>query len=155
MKALTIWQPWASLIMLGAKAFEFRHWDYRSRYSEIEGKTIVIHAGARAIKADEIDDILARIEDGTSALDAAIAVPLLTRIKGAYKCKGVVEIGAGLGTATIGRPRRVGDIFRGVMDSDRLDHSVYGWPLSNILPFTAPLECRGAQGFWNWPYAVR
>jgi len=24
MKALTIWQPWASLIMIGAKPFEFR-----------------------------------------------------------------------------------------------------------------------------------
>jgi hypothetical protein len=24
MKALTIWQPWASLIMIGAKPYEFR-----------------------------------------------------------------------------------------------------------------------------------
>lgn len=26
MKALTIWQPWASLIMIGAKPYEFRSW---------------------------------------------------------------------------------------------------------------------------------
>ena len=28
MKALTIWQPWASLIMVGAKPYEFRPKSY-------------------------------------------------------------------------------------------------------------------------------
>jgi hypothetical protein len=26
MKALTIYQPWASLVMIGAKPYEFRRW---------------------------------------------------------------------------------------------------------------------------------
>ena len=26
MRALTIWQPWASLIIIGAKPFEWRRW---------------------------------------------------------------------------------------------------------------------------------
>jgi hypothetical protein len=152
MMALTVWQPWASLIVLGAKPWEFRHWDYttRTRYAHLLGQRIVIHAGARAIKRDEIDDILARIADGTSALDGTIATPLLERIKAAYKGRGVIELSAGLGTAVIGMPRRV--VFRGVIDSDRLDHSVYGWPLSDIQPFPHPVPCRGSQGFWRWPF---
>ena len=46
MKALTIWQPWASLIIAGAKPFEFRGW--RPPASLI-GQRIVIHAAARKI----------------------------------------------------------------------------------------------------------
>src|SRR5262245_49067606 len=40
-KALTLWQPWASLVVLGAKQFETRSWatSYRGR--------LVIHAGRR------------------------------------------------------------------------------------------------------------
>src|SRR5690348_14114849 len=30
-KALTIWQPWASLIMMGAKPYEFRRWNFADK----------------------------------------------------------------------------------------------------------------------------
>lgn len=53
MKALTVWQPWATLIIAGAKPFEFRRWDYRTRDRGLEGQRIVIHAGARPIKRAE------------------------------------------------------------------------------------------------------
>lgn len=151
MKALTVYQPWASLIMIGAKPFEFRHWDYSTRYASLVGQRIVIHAAARPIKPDEIRDILARIEDRSSGLIEEKAKPVLQRLVETYKCQGVLELSAGLGTAIIGKPRRVGDIFKGVADSDRLDHSVFGWPLTDLQPFTHPEPMRGAQGFWNWP----
>ena len=153
MKALTIYQPWASLIMLGAKPFEFRHWDYRTRERALEGQRIVIHASARAIKAEEIHDILARIEDGESSLDPTIAKPLCDRLLAAYRCQGVLELAAGLGTAILGKPRRVGELFGGHPDSDRLNHHLWAWPLSNIERFPEPIPMRGAQGFWAWSAA--
>src|SRR6185369_13939683 len=58
MHALTVYQPWASLVMIGAKPYEFRRWDYRTRAPALEGQRIVIHAGARAIKPDEIRDLI-------------------------------------------------------------------------------------------------
>jgi len=79
MKALTVWQPWASLIMLGAKQYEFRKWDFRSREPGLVGERIVIHAGARPVKIDDLTDILERIADDVSALDAKIAIPVITR----------------------------------------------------------------------------
>lgn len=151
MKTLTIWQPWASLIMVGAKPYEFRHWDYRKRAQELEGQRIVIHAGARPIKPDEIDDIFDRITEGNSALKSEIALPLLQRVREAYRCRGVLELSAGLGTAILGAPQRVTELFAWIADSDRLDHSVWAWPLTDIRPFTHPIPMRGAQGFWNWP----
>lgn len=111
MKALTIWQPWASLIMLGAKPYEFRRWDYRVRNRGLEGQRIVIHAGARPVKLIEIEDIIDRVDDGLSSLLKEKAMPLLDRIKNAYKGRGVVELSAGLGTATLGEPISVSNLF--------------------------------------------
>lgn len=83
MKALTIWQPWASLIMIGAKPFEFRRWDYRERERALEGQRIVIHAGTRPMKAGEIEDLIERLSEyrgvGTG-MDGPKALPLVRRI---------------------------------------------------------------------------
>lgn len=51
MKALTIWQPWASLIAYGYKAYEFRGW---LPPKHMWGTRIAIHASARKPKLKEI-----------------------------------------------------------------------------------------------------
>lgn len=154
MHALTIWQPWASLIMIGAKPFEFRRWDYRTRQPSLVGQQIVIHAGARPVRAAEVEDIIARVNDRVSSLIPEKAQPLLERLRAAYKCRGVVELSAGLGTATLGMPVQVSRLFNSPADSDRIDHHMWAWPLTDIRPFDAPIPMRGAQGFWQWPGAI-
>jgi len=155
-KALTIWQPWATLIMIGAKPYEFRRWDYRTRDRGLEGQRIVIHAGARPVKPVEIQDLIARCSEYqgiASGLRADKALPLLQRLNAAHKCLGVVPLAAGLGSAILGKPRRCTDLFRGkVADSDRIDEHMWAWPLTDILPFEPPVEARGAQGFWHWSH---
>jgi ASCH domain-containing protein len=151
MKALTVYAPWAHLIMIGAKPYEFRRWDYRTRERALEGQRIVIHASARPIRPAEIEDIIARMTDRISSLRAEIALPLLERIRAAHKCRGVVELSAGLGTAILGKPKSVTSLFNSPADSDRIDHHMWAWPLTDIQPFRAPVPCRGAQGFWLWP----
>src|SRR5690349_10707214 len=149
MKALTIWQPWASLVMIGAKPYEFRRWDYRERERSLEGQRIVIHAGARPVKPSEIHDLIERCSEYQGAgtgMRAAIALPLLKRIADAHKCRGVIELSAGLGTAILGTPRRCTDLFRGkVADSDRIDQHMWAWPLTEIEPFAEPVQAKGAQ----------
>jgi hypothetical protein len=151
MKALTIWQPWASLVMIGAKPYEFRRWDYRERARYLEGQRIVIHAGARPVKLTEVEDIIARMMDRLSSLRAELALPLLERLHASYKCRGVVELAAGLGTAILGKPRQVSALFNSPADSDRIDHHMWAWPFTDIQPFVAPIPMRGMQGFWEWP----
>ena len=151
MKALTLWQPWASLIMIGAKPYEFRKWDYRDRYSYLQGQRIVIHAGARAIRPAEVEDIVARMQDRISSLRAEIAMPLLERLRAAYRCNGVIEISCGLGTAILGTPKSVSSLFSSPADSARIDHHMWAWPLTDIQRFDSPVPMKGHQGFWNWP----
>lgn len=189
MKALTIWQPWASLIMIGAKPFEFRRWDYRERERGLDGQRIVIHAGARSIPRSDIEDLIERINDNESSLLEEIAKPLIERVHRALldaeaklpeyrkalalhrrylkapRFVGDVEVPCpdkpngqilplafALGTAVLGKPRRVTDLFRGRPDSDRLDQHMWAWPLTDIQHFTPPVEVRGLQGFWTYPF---
>lgn len=151
MKTCTIWQPWASLVMIGAKPYEFRRWDYRERYPNLEGQRIVIHAGTRPVRRAEVEDIVLRMKDRLSSLRAEIAMPLLERLLDAYKCQGIVELAAGLGTAVLRKPKSVSALFNSPADSDRIDHHMWAWPLTDIQPFAAPIPMRGMQGFWEWP----
>ncbi|WP_374650275.1 hypothetical protein, partial [Rhizorhabdus sp.] len=105
MKALTIWQPWASLIIVGAKPFEFRGWK-PPRW--IIGQRIVIHASARRSPKIEIDELLMpllmRERFAQSAAETCLlpekAIPVLQLAR-----KGLLPIAAGIGTAIIGEPR--------------------------------------------------
>lgn len=156
MKALTIYQPWASLIMCRAKPHEFRGWDYSKRFPSMVGERIVIHASVRPIRLVEILDLRNRLRDGTTGLIPDLALPLLERILDAPKGRGVLELGAGLGTAILGKPVSVTEMAKGTVlqDSDRIDHSLFGWPMMDVQPFPEPVIVNGAQGFWNWRAAA-
>ncbi|MET4199111.1 hypothetical protein ABIA95_003110 [Bradyrhizobium sp. LA8.1] len=159
-KALTVYQPWATLIILGAKPHEFRDWMFTDKphLARLVGKRIVIHASARRPPLVELEDLLDRIDGGESALDARIAGPVVSQMLAALRAHGkhanlhMAPLSVALGSAVIGEPRSVLDIFKGtpIADSARLDHSLYGWPLSDIKRFETPIPSAGAQGFWNW-----
>lgn len=132
----------------------YRDWFAAARERALEGQRVVIHAGARPVRLDEVEDIIARMEDRISSLRAEIARPLLERLRTVYKCRGVVDLSAGLGTAILGKPKSVSALFSSPADSDRIDHHMWAWPLIDIRPFAAPIPHRGAQGFWTWPYTA-
>ena len=131
MKALTIWQPWASLIMVGAKPVEWRGW---ACPQWIVGQRIAIHAGARPARADEIADLIERLSSGETSLVGEIAEPLLRSVH-----RLSWPLSSVLGTALIGAPipaiRWVRAHAPGFLDSDRIDHSKFAWPLTAIERF--------------------
>lgn len=156
MKSLTIYQPWASLIMIGAKPYEFRKWDYRTRCPQVEGQRIVIHASARKVDPREVQELLLNLWGGEpTGLKREPARKLLVKIGFKPGDGGpMLPIAHRLGTAVLGKPRKASEIFGGRGDSDRIDHQVWAWPLTDIKPFEPPIPARGAQGFWTWPEKV-
>lgn len=150
MKVITIWQPWASLIMIGAKPDEFRKWDYRQRVPGVENKRIGIHAGARPIRAVEVRDLIRRCEAKDTSLIPEKALPLLWRLYTASKCRGVIEMSAVLGTVVIGTPTLIEDTFQ-IPDSDRLVEHMHAWPVIDPAAFREPVQTKGFQGFWDFP----
>ncbi|NIJ34307.1 ASCH domain-containing protein [Sphingomonas oligoaromativorans] len=154
-KALTIWQPWASLIMLGAKPYEWRRW---KAPASMVGKRIVIHAGARRTTTEEIWGLIQSVihevnaieeqrpVEHPTALDVYKALPFLLNI---YDGGIRLPLSAGLGTVVIGEPRLAGDLGFPI-DSDRPQDQNWGWPMLDVQPFADPIPMRGAQGFWKW-----
>jgi len=151
MKALTIWQPWATLIAVGAKPYEFRGWRVPAY---VCGQRIAIHAGARPVKPAEVRALLQYLTTGQTwrtGLVADLALPLLTRLRDDPGC---VPLSAILCTGVIGEARSALDVAREfggkINDSDRDEYSNFAWPITEIEPLMPPQEARGAQGFWNW-----
>ena len=94
MTALTLRQPWASLISSGGKLFESRTW---APPVPLIGQRIAIHAGKSKISNGLSDEELAAIRSGLDADDLA-ALPrgmivCTARIAGAYR------VGAFCGTS--------------------------------------------------------
>lgn len=167
----------ASLIMVRAKPFEFRGW--RAPAAHI-GFPLVIHAGARPMREQEITDLLDRITDPerawTTGLLPELARPVLEQalqdIAAAREAKRPADLfglppepraphlplAAGLGTAVLGEPldghtaalQLTGQIGGRVNDSDRDQHTNWAWPMLDVQPFAEPVPCKGAQGFWPW-----
>jgi hypothetical protein len=151
MKAFTVWQPWASLIMVGAKPFEFRPKSYlRYVNAPAIGERVVIQAGARPVKPAEVEDLLARLgrDDDMTGLVADKARALLERVKAAHKYR-LLPLAAALGTVRLGKPRNAGAIFTGLPhDSDRGDFN-WAWPMEDVRAFDAPIPMKGQQGFFQ------
>jgi hypothetical protein len=148
MKALTVWQPWATLIIAGVKPYEFRGW---AAPKSIVSQRIAIHAGARKVKVSEIDDLIVRMRlyDWSTGLKSE-ALPLLENwLDNPLR----LPLSSLVGTALIGEPKRSWEVageFGGLVnDSERDDHSNFAWPMLDPRPCEPIIPMRGAQGFWD------
>lgn len=151
MKALTVWQPWATLIAISAKPFEFRGYPAARAFRH---QRIAIHAGKRPPRRSEIERLVLQLrgdEAWETGLIRELALPLLEK---ALLSPGSLPTSAIVATAVLGKPRRDAELltqFGGpVLDSDRLEHSNWGWPLSDVIELQPPVPATGAQGFWEW-----
>ena len=99
--ALTVRQPWTSLIALGFKPYEFRRWPAPKSFV---GGRIAIHAARRACDAEEVRAIALHPErtcfGGSAAAAREFAMSIL-------RDGAAVRLGAILGTFTLGEPCRV------------------------------------------------
>jgi activating signal cointegrator 1 len=126
MKALSLWQPWASGIALGVKAIETRHWatTYRG--------PLAVHASKRW-NGDQREFAEAERREGTIGFGlpfgAIVAVVDLIDIKRSELLEDAIS-------AVEGRwgnyaPNR------------------FGWLLGNVRPLLVPVPCVGRQSLWT------
>ena len=170
MKVLTVWQPWASLIAMGAKPYEFRGWRYGAGFV---GRRIAIHAGARPMRPAELRLLRRQLNEvpWEVCLDRDLALPV---IEMGLAAPDRLPLSAILCTAVLGEPRNGYDVaiewaigapslllagsetrastrdVRSVNDSDRAEHANYAWPLSEIEQVIPPEPFRGKQGWGEW-----
>jgi len=149
MKVISLLQPWATLVVIGAKRIETRSWDTKYR------GPIAIHASKglskaqRAIcKQEKFADALAEINE--LPLGKIIgAVTLHSTFKSedfptAFGAKAqALEYGPTTAHAIVGgmREHEFGDFSPGR----------FGWDLRDPISFVHPIDVRGSLGIWNFP----
>jgi hypothetical protein len=130
-KALSLWQPWASLIACGVKVHETRHWSPPIR---LIGQRLAIHA------AKKIGDV-----DG--ALDA-----ILTDRFG-WGWSNALPLGAIVATCTLANVYETGGRVSWTTPEDIICGDWYpgrfAWHLTEVRKVDPPMPCRGAQGLWT------
>ena len=124
MKALTIREPWASLIVTGYKKYEFRSWKTNYR-----GK-ILIHAGLNLEK-----DMLNRFKDYD-----------IECVKGAIIGEAEIVDCILVDKEFNDQLRKIDPIVYG-----RSNHTeTYAWKLDNVIKYDTPIFCKGKLGLWNF-----
>ena len=157
MKAITLTQPWATLVSLGAKTIETRSWGTSHR------GWLAIHA-AKTMPSFARD--LCFDEPFFSALEAAgdwvpdAENPTVTKLNLPYGA-----IVAVVNLHHVGEIRRAwnGNPYVYPKDwsvtGDEVAFGDYtfgrrGWILANPHPLREPIPCRGAQGLWDIPAEI-
>lgn len=161
MKAITLWQPYASLVAIKAKPFETRAYPPPAK---LIGERIAIHAAVRPARLT-----VRLMEDATffSVRDALSkggyrfdlisdlevlphgAVVCTAILAGAYQCDESIF------------PGRVEVIdYRGptYLERDSINMDPFGdyspgrwaWLLTDVRPLDPPVPAKGKQGWWEW-----
>jgi hypothetical protein len=155
MLTITLWQPWATLCVIGKKPFETRG---RPPIIGAIGTRIAVHAAAQIVNDSHITprarQTMNRIFGGTDWFDTLprSAVVGTVLLRGAYH---IAEYDAATDTART--DRAVGDV-----PWDGPDHQVttdnlgwysagrWAWLIEQAETFDPPYSQRGYQGFWWW-----
>jgi hypothetical protein len=136
-KALSLWQPWAQLLALGAKRTETRSWGTRYR------GPLLVHAGLR------------------NALEDRLSADMLKPHRAALWRRGCamgdLPRGAVVGVCIVDDVRRVctgrEPWLLELSHEERLfgDHGVgrFVWFVSGASPFARPWPARGRQGLFD------
>lgn len=137
MRVLSVRQPWASLIMIGAKPFEFRTWPLR-----VTGQRWAVHASKSRPRREELEGIFADIQSGyTSGMDAEAAAGLVVA---ALNNPSVLPCGVILGTVLAGDPVRATTIWADA------DPEIWANPVSAPMPLAHPIPATGRLGWWQY-----
>jgi len=135
MKAISLTQPWATLVAMGAKEIETRSWStaYRGR--------LAVHA-AKGLKL-------------VGGKDGLLTLCMQSPFREALHDAGdVLPLGAVIATAELYDIRATSYIADAISRRELAfgDYSGgrYAWLLRNVELLPEPVQCKGALGLWEW-----
>ena len=133
MKAISLWQPWASLVAVGAKRYETRHWPAPDG---LVGQRVAIHAAKRTSELHRREEprFMRALPSGELPLGALVATARLHV---------VVSI----------TPQDVAAVFAQPSDEFWFGDWTpgrYAWALRDVHRID-PIPYRGSQGWFDVP----
>lgn len=154
MRALTLTQPWATLVALGAKRVETRSWGTAYRGSLAIHAAKGMDAAARAYAGtDPCRDVLCTAGYGMGG--GTVDLGLLPRGAIVAVCQ-VVDVVHLLGAETLFAAVRNEHGGTYVWTAEELAYGDfspgrYAWVLDEVLAVREPVPCTGALGLWRPP----
>ncbi len=148
MKAITITQPWATLVAIGAKRIETRSWAtaYRGALAIHAGKGLGPVGGRRGLRELCFGNPFLKV-----LVDAGINVPGLLD---AGTFDRVFPLGAIIAVVNLFDVRPASYLADAISQHEIAfgDYSAgrHGWLLEDVQRLDAPIDCKGALGLWEW-----
>lgn len=133
-KAISLWQPWAELIVRGEKVYETRHWATWHR------GPILIHA-AKKNDAETRHD-LEQVNKILRMEDKQIITPATLRFGEAVAIADLVDC---VRTEDVPYEEQIFGNFR---------EGRWAWKLANVRNVVVPFPMRGQQGLFDWVGAL-
>lgn len=130
--AISLWQPWASLWILGVKIHETRDWPFPEKY---EGVRIGVQAAKKRIPNGDLGEELHVLCLGTFGVNYFAHMPfgcMLGTIELVKAKKGFV-------------PKNEDDRICGFFGPER-----WAWQAREPIAFPRPIPTMGRQGFFKW-----
>jgi hypothetical protein len=149
--ALTVLQPWASLIACGAKRYETRHW--RTPYRG----DLAIHA-AKSVP-EEGEELMYELLDAERTVDGWVYLDEETaralhglgiQRPGDFPLGAVVCLARLVNCVPTERVAHQPDAVFGDFSRGR-----WAWELADVRLVLPPQPCRGYQGLWRWDPATK
>jgi hypothetical protein len=145
MKALSLWQPWATLVAIGAKEYETRSWatTYRG--------PLVIHAARRPDEA-------AALERAIQTADLPVMCPFIEYAVKVYAARPFtlpLPLGAALCIVDLVSVVNV-ELIRDLISNQEYafgDYAPgrYAWKFENVRQFICPIAMHGRQRIFDCP----
>jgi hypothetical protein len=147
-RCISLWQPWATLIAIGAKRIETRSWP-----ANYVGP-LAIHAAQKWTR--ELRELCDREPFRSAFREVDVHPDLLPRgcVVATCRLASCAYVGNANLLTTAG-----GEVLPLPADPERSfgDYTPgrYAWLLSDVVKLEQPVPEKGRQGFWNWdPNAV-
>ena len=157
MKAISIWQPWASAIAIGAKRFETRSWETRYR------GPLLIHASKRCVQ-DEMIQVkcswtwcgvlrpLGLSMGGMERPEEFLPFGKIIAIANLVDCRAAGELTlqeVGEWRFPAGEENKIFAWNEGILGDFTLGR--FAWQLDDVRQLKRPIDFRGAQGLFEVP----
>lgn len=142
MKAFTIKQPWASLIIEGIKDIENRTWktNFRGR--------VLIHASA---KQCEIKGLLSVPQQEYVMIKIPDKMPLQNIITNGAIIGSVEIVDCVINHTSIWAEKTEPKYLTTEKGREMQIKPTYNWVLANPIKFPEPIPCKGKLSFWDYP----
>jgi len=138
MKAISLWEPWATAIAIGTKQIETRGWptSYRG--------PLAIHAAKTRAHCEWVFR--------PTTLDEIIVSEEFWKL--GIRCMDDLRFGCVVATCELTACWRTEHARGGITPMERAlgnyGDGRFAWKLSNVVRLREPIPARGAQQFWEW-----